>query len=130
VIVRGDEDDFQYVLSNSTMTIQENQEMKRFMVWACALVELVLRRIWATLREFAGLTQSTVILAEVFRVDLLAKLVCDPPDLVDAVPSRLPLTQVAGEPYYVPAVLEPQNGLGRAGLLVGYGEPLMARVSA
>lgn len=26
VIVRGDEDDFEYVLSNSTMTIQENQE--------------------------------------------------------------------------------------------------------
>jgi len=81
------------------MTIQENQEMNRFMACARALAEqLVLRRIWAPPREFAGLTQSTVILAEVFRFDLLTELVYDPPDLVDAVPSRLPLTQVAGEP--------------------------------
>jgi tRNA A37 methylthiotransferase MiaB len=60
--VRGDQDDFEYVLSNSTMSIQENLEMKRFMVWARALAEhLVFRRIWVPMRVLAGQTQSTVI---------------------------------------------------------------------
>jgi hypothetical protein len=60
--VRGDEDDFEYVLANGTMTIEQNLEMKRFMVWARALAEhLVLRRIWVPMRVFAGMTQSSVI---------------------------------------------------------------------
>ena len=60
--VRGDEDDFEYVLSNETMTIQQNLEMKRFMVWARTLAEhLVFRRIWVPMRVLAGRTQSSVI---------------------------------------------------------------------
>jgi radical SAM C-methyltransferase len=44
------------------MTIQQNLEMKRFMVWARALAEhLVFRRIWVPMRVLAGLTQSTVV---------------------------------------------------------------------
>jgi radical SAM superfamily enzyme YgiQ (UPF0313 family) len=60
--VRGDQDDFEYVLSHNTMTIEENLDMKRFMLWARSIAEhLVMRHIWAPLRELAGMTQSTVI---------------------------------------------------------------------
>lgn len=60
--VRGESDDFEYVLAHQTMTVAENLEMKRFILWARALAEhLVLRHVWAPLRVLAGLTQSTVI---------------------------------------------------------------------
>jgi radical SAM superfamily enzyme YgiQ (UPF0313 family) len=60
--VRGENDDFEYVLAHNTMTIAENLWMKRFILWARAVAEhLVFRHIWAPLRELAGLTQSTVI---------------------------------------------------------------------
>jgi hypothetical protein len=60
--VRGENDDFEYVLAHQTMTITENLEMKRFILWARAIAEhLVLRHIWAPLRELANLSQSTVI---------------------------------------------------------------------
>lgn len=60
--VRGEHDDFEYVLANKTMTIAENLEMKHFILWARAVAEhLVLRHIWAPLRELGGLTQSTVV---------------------------------------------------------------------
>ncbi len=60
--IRGENDDFEYVLANQTMTIAENLEMKRFILWARAIAEhLVLRHIWGPLRELAGLTQSAVI---------------------------------------------------------------------
>jgi radical SAM superfamily enzyme YgiQ (UPF0313 family) len=60
--VRGENDDFEYVLAHNTMTIAENLRMKRFILWARSVAEhLVFRHIWAPLREYAGLTQSTVI---------------------------------------------------------------------
>jgi hypothetical protein len=60
--IRGENDDFDYVLGHSTMTIAENLEMKRFILWARSVAEhLVFRHIWAPLRELAGLSQSTVI---------------------------------------------------------------------
>lgn len=60
--VRGEQDDFEYVLAHNTMTIDENLRMKQFMLWARAIAEhMVLRHVWAPLRELAGLTQSTVI---------------------------------------------------------------------
>lgn len=60
--VRGENDDFEYVLSHATMTIAENLEMKRFIVWARSVAEhLVFRHIWGPLRELAGLSQSTVV---------------------------------------------------------------------
>ncbi|MGW5668281.1 KedN5 family methylcobalamin-dependent radical SAM C-methyltransferase [Micromonospora sp. NPDC003776] len=60
--VRGESDDFEYVLAHQNMTVAENLEMKRFILWARAMAEhLVLRHIWAPLRALAGLTQSTVI---------------------------------------------------------------------
>ena len=60
--IRGENDDFEYVLGHQTMTIAENLEMKRFILWARSIAEhLVFRHIWAALRELGGLTQSTVI---------------------------------------------------------------------
>jgi len=60
--IRGENDDFEYVLAHNTMTIAENLQMKRFILWARSIAEhLVLRHIWAPLRELGGLTQSAVI---------------------------------------------------------------------
>ncbi|MDR0341593.1 MAG: KedN5 family methylcobalamin-dependent radical SAM C-methyltransferase [Nocardiopsaceae bacterium] len=60
--VRGDQDDFEYVLASNTMTIEQNLTMKKFILWARAMAEhLVFRHIWAPLRELAGLKQSEVI---------------------------------------------------------------------
>jgi radical SAM superfamily enzyme YgiQ (UPF0313 family) len=60
--IRGEHDDFEYVLAHKTMTVAENLQMKEFILWARAVAEhLVLRHVWAPLRELAGLTQSTVL---------------------------------------------------------------------
>jgi radical SAM C-methyltransferase len=60
--VRGEHDDFEYVLSNNTMTIEQNLEMKQFILWARSMAEhLVFRHIWTPLRELAGMTQSMVV---------------------------------------------------------------------
>ncbi|MDT5035895.1 MAG: radical C-methyltransferase [Micromonosporaceae bacterium] len=60
--IRGEHDDFEYVLAHHNMTIAENLEMKRFILWARSIAEhLVLRHIWAPLRVLAGLGQSTVV---------------------------------------------------------------------
>jgi radical SAM superfamily enzyme YgiQ (UPF0313 family) len=62
--VRGENDDFEYVLAHSTMTIAENMDMKRFILWARSMAEhLVFRHMWAPLRELGGMSQSTVILS-------------------------------------------------------------------
>lgn len=60
--VRGDQDDFEYVLANNTMTIEQNLDMKKFILWARSMAEhLVFRHIWVPLRELAGMTQSEVV---------------------------------------------------------------------
>jgi radical SAM C-methyltransferase len=60
--VRGDNDDFEYVLSHQTMTFEQNQQMQRFLFWARVVAEnAVLRHVWLPLRQFAGLTQSQVL---------------------------------------------------------------------
>ncbi|MGW3690115.1 KedN5 family methylcobalamin-dependent radical SAM C-methyltransferase [Streptomyces sp. NPDC005125] len=59
---RSDIDDFEYLLSHNTVTLQENRLMQRFVLWARAFGELgVFRHIWAPLRVLAGMTQSQVI---------------------------------------------------------------------
>ncbi|MFJ2078138.1 KedN5 family methylcobalamin-dependent radical SAM C-methyltransferase [Streptomyces anulatus] len=63
VTVRGDNDDFEYVLANRTVTVAENTTMQRFMFWARTMSEnMYFRHIWVPLRELAGLTQSAVLL--------------------------------------------------------------------
>lgn len=60
--VRGDHDDFEYVLAHSTMTFEENQQMQRFLFWARVVAEnAVLRHIWMPLRQLGGVTQSRVL---------------------------------------------------------------------
>lgn len=62
VSVRGDADDFEYVLSHDMMTFDENQRMHRFIFWSRVLAEnAVFRHIWVALRELAGLTQSSLL---------------------------------------------------------------------
>ncbi len=62
VLLRGDKDDFEYVLAHSSLTIEENQRMHKFLFWARSVAEnQVLRWIWAPLREICGISQSEVL---------------------------------------------------------------------
>jgi radical SAM superfamily enzyme YgiQ (UPF0313 family) len=62
VSIRGDNDDFEYVLSTSTLTFAENEQMQRFLFWARVMAEMaVLRHTWIGLRELAGITQSQAL---------------------------------------------------------------------
>ncbi|MDN3360026.1 KedN5 family methylcobalamin-dependent radical SAM C-methyltransferase [Actinomadura sp. DC4] len=62
VSVRGDTDDFEYVLAHNTMTFEENQQMQRFLFWARVVAEnAVLRHVWVALRELADITQSQLL---------------------------------------------------------------------
>lgn len=62
VTVRGERDDFEYVLAHNTMTMHENRMMQRFMFWARTMGEnAYFRWIWTPLRLLAGLTQSQVL---------------------------------------------------------------------
>jgi len=64
VTVRGERDDFEYILSNNTVDVDQNLRMIRFLFWARLLAEnLVLRSIWPVLRAVLGMTQSQVILS-------------------------------------------------------------------
>lgn len=61
--VRGDSDDFEYVLAHDTMTFAENQRMQRFLFWARVVAEnAVLRHTWLALRLIGGVTQSQALL--------------------------------------------------------------------
>ncbi|MER7015282.1 KedN5 family methylcobalamin-dependent radical SAM C-methyltransferase [Saccharopolyspora sp. NPDC000359] len=62
ISVRGDHDDFEYVLKNRNVSFEQNQEMQRFLFWARVIAEMaVLRSVWVGLRELAGLRQTTVL---------------------------------------------------------------------
>ncbi|MGQ0841981.1 KedN5 family methylcobalamin-dependent radical SAM C-methyltransferase [Actinokineospora sp.] len=62
VTIRGEDDDFEYVLANRTSTLAENLEMQRFVFWARVLGEQqYLRHVWQPLHDLAGFTQSQAI---------------------------------------------------------------------
>ncbi|MEU8901141.1 KedN5 family methylcobalamin-dependent radical SAM C-methyltransferase [Nocardia sp. NPDC048505] len=62
VTVRGESDDFEYVLANNSASFKEHLDMQRFMLWARVLGEhQYFRELWRPLRELAGVTQSVVI---------------------------------------------------------------------
>lgn len=64
VSVRGDTDDFEYVLAHDTMSFADNQRMQRFLFWSRVMADAaVLRHSWVALRELAGLTQSQVLIS-------------------------------------------------------------------
>lgn len=63
VTIRGQEYDFEYVLTHATMTLDDNRQMHAFMFWARIIAEyMFLRHIWNPLRERCGLSQSTILL--------------------------------------------------------------------
>jgi radical SAM C-methyltransferase len=62
VSVRGDRDDFEYILSHDTMTLAENQLVKRFLFWSRVMAEnAVLRSFWVAVRELTDIKQSDVL---------------------------------------------------------------------
>jgi radical SAM C-methyltransferase len=62
VTIRGEDDDFEYVIANRTSTLAENLEMQRFVFWARVLGEQqYLRQVWRPLRDLVGMTQSAAI---------------------------------------------------------------------
>ncbi|WP_432994450.1 KedN5 family methylcobalamin-dependent radical SAM C-methyltransferase [Dactylosporangium sp. CA-233914] len=61
--VRGDSDDFEYVLAHDSITFAENQQMQRFLFWARVVAEnAVLRHTWLPLRLLGEVTQSQALL--------------------------------------------------------------------
>lgn len=62
VTIRGETDDFEYVLANRSSTLQENLQMQRFVFWARVLGEQqYLRHAWRPLLDLANMSQSAVI---------------------------------------------------------------------
>ncbi|GAA2711029.1 KedN5 family methylcobalamin-dependent radical SAM C-methyltransferase [Micromonospora olivasterospora] len=62
VAVRGDDDDFEYILSHRTMTLADNRMVRRFLFWSRVMAEnAVLRHVWVGVRELTDLTQSRVL---------------------------------------------------------------------
>lgn len=63
VTIRGQDYDFEYVLTHATMTLDDNRRIHAFMFWARIIAEFMfLRHIWIPLRERCGLSQSTILL--------------------------------------------------------------------
>lgn len=62
VTLRGQSDDFEYVLANRTSTLDENFRMQHFMFLARILGEnQYFKRLWHPARVLGGMTQSQVI---------------------------------------------------------------------
>jgi tRNA A37 methylthiotransferase MiaB len=62
VTLRGERDDFEYVVSNNTMSYEDNKKMHKFIFWARVVAEnQVFRYIWAPLRILAGIGQVEVL---------------------------------------------------------------------
>jgi radical SAM superfamily enzyme YgiQ (UPF0313 family) len=63
VTIRGQDYDFEYVLTHATMTLDDNRRIHAFMFWARIIAEFMfLRHIWTPLRERCGLSQSAILL--------------------------------------------------------------------
>lgn len=64
VTVRGEADDFQYVIGSRSAPIEESLSTQRFLFWARLLSENhYLHHIWAPTRKLTGLTQSKIIIS-------------------------------------------------------------------
>lgn len=62
--VRGDRDDFEYVLGSAGVGVDEHLSMQRFLFWARLLAEnLIFRNIFPLLRVAAGMEQSQVVIS-------------------------------------------------------------------
>lgn len=61
--IRGQDNDFEYILTHATMTLADNRRMHAFMFWARVIAEFMfLRHAWIPLRERCGLSQSSILL--------------------------------------------------------------------
>jgi radical SAM C-methyltransferase len=62
ILIRGVDDDFEYVLQHETMSFTENQRMHAFLFWARVIGEhRILRHIWKPLHRFSGIEPSTLL---------------------------------------------------------------------
>jgi radical SAM superfamily enzyme YgiQ (UPF0313 family) len=62
VTLRGEHDDFEYVLANRSATFTEHLRMQRFMLWARVLGEnQFLRHVWRPATALTDLSQSALI---------------------------------------------------------------------
>jgi radical SAM superfamily enzyme YgiQ (UPF0313 family) len=62
--IRGDHDDFEYVLSHASMSVEDNRRMLRFLFWARILAEYMLfRSLWSVVQALEDLSQSTLLLS-------------------------------------------------------------------
>lgn len=62
VLIRGADDDFEYVLQHESMSFAENQRMHSFLFWARVIGEhRILRHIWKPVHEFSGIEPSTIL---------------------------------------------------------------------
>jgi radical SAM superfamily enzyme YgiQ (UPF0313 family) len=62
VLLRGEHDDFEYVVANKTMSFEDNQRMHRFIFWARVVAEnQIFRYIWGPLRLLEGIGQVEVL---------------------------------------------------------------------
>ncbi|MDM4719656.1 KedN5 family methylcobalamin-dependent radical SAM C-methyltransferase [Micromonospora sp. WMMA1363] len=63
ITIRGEDDDFEYVLANRSSTLEENLQMQRFVFWARVLGEQqYLRHVWRPLLDLANMSQSKIIM--------------------------------------------------------------------
>ncbi|WP_234343381.1 KedN5 family methylcobalamin-dependent radical SAM C-methyltransferase [Streptomyces sp. NRRL F-5123] len=112
VTVRGDTDDFEYVLQHETMSVQENREMQRFLFWARTVGEnAIFRHLWDPVRELAGMTQSQVLLSMMEWFNGCADPVAAPLrtldlDLVDAQVVAQTINYMYTEPAFERLVLQ------------------------
>jgi radical SAM superfamily enzyme YgiQ (UPF0313 family) len=64
VTLRGESDDFEYVLGSRSATFTEHLQMQRFMLWARLAGEnQFLRHVWRPAINLTGMTQSALILS-------------------------------------------------------------------
>jgi len=64
VTVRGERDDFEYVIATKDISLEDNERMQRFLLWARTVAEnVVLRHTWHALLTHTGMTQSQVLLS-------------------------------------------------------------------
>src|SRR6185503_9327422 len=63
ISVRGDQDDFEYILAHDTMSFADNKRMQRFLFWSRVMADAaVLRHSWNAVGRLGGITQSQVLL--------------------------------------------------------------------
>lgn len=63
VTIRGVDYDFEYILEHATMPLSDNRKMHAFIFWARVVAEcMYFRFIWTPLREWLGMSNSTVML--------------------------------------------------------------------